>query len=248
MKYISGIHALNLRCGLDTCGDWHASGIQWKNLTIRESSLSVFGDYGIEDNSSVPEHPGTHKVANHIRAILDLVAEGAFGYAQGMKNELICNDTYTPEVFSKLLLLKDSSRWTQINEFVGQEYGSSWLDFLRDHDCGYPTAPIFSRNWKISNLIERNDPNEFAVTTAMKYQGKPTLQDLCDLMNIVNHSFDRLSHPTKAMLRDVFSYKGKEQFEYLLATQWEPGSDKDRLVKDFFLMHEKLGLLIDKEK
>ena len=59
MKYISGIHALNLRCSLETCGDWHASGIQWKNLTVRESSDSVFGDYGIEDNSSVPGIQGT---------------------------------------------------------------------------------------------------------------------------------------------------------------------------------------------
>lgn len=66
MKYITGIHALNLRCSLETCGDWHQPGIQWKNLTIRESEDSVFGDYGIEDNSLVPDHPGTHKVANHI--------------------------------------------------------------------------------------------------------------------------------------------------------------------------------------
>lgn len=103
MKYISGIHALNLRCSLETCGDWHASGIQWKNLNVRESSNSVFGDYGIEDNSSVPGHPGKHKAANHIRALLDLAADGAFGYAQGMKNELICNDSYTPEVFFKIV-------------------------------------------------------------------------------------------------------------------------------------------------
>lgn len=201
MKYISGIHALNLRCSLDTCGDWHASGIQWKNLTIRESSQSVFGDYGIEDNSSVPEHPGTHKVANHIRSILDLVAEGAFGYAQGMKNELICNETYTPEVFSKLLLLKDSSRWTQINAFVGQEYGLSWLDFLRNHDCSYPTAPIFSTNRTGLNFTEPEDVNELVVSKAIDFQGNPTLRDLCDLMGIVNSRFDNLSLQTKAMLR-----------------------------------------------
>ena len=133
MKYISGIHALNLRCSLETCGDWHASGIQWKNLTVRESSDSVFGDYGIEDNSSVPGHPGNHKAANHIRALLDLVADGAFGYAQGMKNELICNESYTPEVFSKLLLLKNSPRWLKIKEFIGKEYGVPWLHFLREH-------------------------------------------------------------------------------------------------------------------
>ena len=102
----------------------------WNSM---EKFDSVFGDYGIEDNSSVPGHPGNHKAANHIRALLDLVADGAFGYAQGMKNELICNESYTPEVFSKLLLLKNSPRWLKIKEFIGKEYGVPWLHFLREH-------------------------------------------------------------------------------------------------------------------
>lgn len=134
MKYITGIHALNLRCSLETCGDWHQPGIQWKNLTIRESEDSVFGDYGIEDNSLVPDHPGTHKVANHIRALLDLVSEGNFGYAQGMNKDFICNNKYTEEVFSKLLLLRTSHMWEKIKGFIGKEYGVAWLRFLQNHE------------------------------------------------------------------------------------------------------------------
>ena len=87
MKYITGIHALNLPCSLPTFGDWHRYGIQWKNLTIRDTEKSIFGDYGIEEYSKVPEHPGTFKVANHIRALLDMLAEGQFGYAQGMRKD-----------------------------------------------------------------------------------------------------------------------------------------------------------------
>ena len=50
MKYISLIHALNIPCHLETCGDWHASSIQWENPHILESDHSLWGDYGIEEN------------------------------------------------------------------------------------------------------------------------------------------------------------------------------------------------------
>ena len=83
MRYLSGIHALNLNCSLDTCGDWHQSALRWEELDWRESDGSVWGDYGIEENSHIPKHPGTYKTANHIRALLDLLADGNTALAQG---------------------------------------------------------------------------------------------------------------------------------------------------------------------
>jgi len=73
IKYITGIHALNINCDLETCGDWHASAIQWKNPNTRYSNESIFKDYGIEYNKNIPENDDLHNVANHIRAILDLL-------------------------------------------------------------------------------------------------------------------------------------------------------------------------------
>ena len=97
MKYITGIHALNLPCQLETCGDWHQSAIQWAYPQMRESAGSLFGDYGIEGNHCIPEHPGeTFYVANTIRACMDLLYEGNFALAQGMK------DDHTGEVFETL--------------------------------------------------------------------------------------------------------------------------------------------------
>ena len=31
MKYVTGIHALNIPCNLETSGDWHMSAIQWEH-------------------------------------------------------------------------------------------------------------------------------------------------------------------------------------------------------------------------
>lgn len=135
MKYLTGIHALNLPCKLNTCGDWHCSGLRWENLSFRESEQSVWGDYGIETNRSIPflSETATYNVANHIRALLDLLYEGNFSVAQGMKEDFICTDEYDEEVFDKVFMMKNSSMWGDINSFMQIEYEEKWKDFLIEH-------------------------------------------------------------------------------------------------------------------
>ena len=132
MKYLTGIHALNLPCKLNTCGDWHCSGLRWKNLSFKESEQSVWGDYGIETHRSIPflSETNTYNVANHIRALLDLLYEGNFSVAQGMKEDFICTDEYDEEIFGKVFMLKDSSRWFLVNKFMQAEYGEQWEHYL----------------------------------------------------------------------------------------------------------------------
>jgi len=132
MKYVSGVHALNLPCGLLTCGDWHQHGIQWSSVPLYESGESLFGDYGIEQGKSMPEHEGQYNIANHIRALLDLLEQGRFSVAQGMNNDFICNKEYDFEVFKMVTLLKAASHWKQIDSFMGREYYSKWLDFKKE--------------------------------------------------------------------------------------------------------------------
>jgi len=131
MQYITGIHALNLPCSLLTCGDWHSSALQWKNPAYRNSEVSFFGDYGIENCSTVPENEGTYAVANHIRALLDLLELGNFSVAQGMNQDFICNENYTDEVFNKVALMKGLPHWKEIDKFMEQEYYGKWLDYKR---------------------------------------------------------------------------------------------------------------------
>ena len=131
MKYLSGIHALNLPCELLTCGDWHQSGIQWNTLPLLESDGSIFGDYGIERNKFIPGHEDTLNVANHIRALLDLLALNKHSVAQGMNKDFICNEAYDEEIFGKVSSLKTLGHWDAINRFMGREYNSKWLDYKR---------------------------------------------------------------------------------------------------------------------
>ena len=140
MQYLSGIHALNLQCSLDTSGDWHQSALRWKDLDWRESDGSLWGDYGIEENSHIPEHPGTYKTANHIRALLDLLVEGNTALAQGMRKQFIDNEKYTPEIFSKVLYMKDLPIWSKIDEFMGKEYFRKWLTYKESVDNGIKLA------------------------------------------------------------------------------------------------------------
>lgn len=129
MKYITGIQALNLPCSLETCGDWHTSALQWSNLNVEETENSVFKEWGIEDCSCVPEHTGTFKIANTLRALLDLLVAGQFSLAQGMNEDFICNSAYDDEVFEKVSMLKTLSNWEQIDSFMGKEYKMKWLTY-----------------------------------------------------------------------------------------------------------------------
>ncbi len=135
MKYLSGIHALNLPCNLNTCGDWHCSGLQWERLHLYESEKSLWGDYGIEQQRKIPflSENETFNIANHIRALLDLIYESNFAAAQGMKEDFICTDEYNKEIFDKIVLLKTFSHWDKVNNFMKAEYGNEWDNYL--HTC-----------------------------------------------------------------------------------------------------------------
>ncbi len=131
MKYITGIHALNLPCSLNTCGDWHQSAIQWQNPQMRESNTSFFKEYGLEKGHKIPQHKEDFVVANTIRALLDLLYESNFPTAQGMRDDFICNDDYNSEVFSKVYEMRYRPNWEKIDAFMRKEYKLDWIKFMR---------------------------------------------------------------------------------------------------------------------
>lgn len=133
INYITGIHALNIPCSLETSGDWHASALSWTEPNIKNTAISVFKDYGIELSDKVPENPGRHYVANHIRACLDLIEEGRFSVAQRMKEDYICNDKYNDEIFVQVAKLKNASNWEEVRRFMKKEYMMDWLKYEKEY-------------------------------------------------------------------------------------------------------------------
>ena len=123
MKYLSGLYALNLECQLNTSGDWHTSALDWSKVKFYDSENSIFQDYGIELNRTLPEHNGKYNVANHIRAVLDLVVGKQFDILGDFKNDFICNDNYTNVIFEKVGLLLPNN---EISDFMHKIYGKEW--------------------------------------------------------------------------------------------------------------------------
>lgn len=134
MLYLTGQHALNIPCSLETCGDWHTAALDWTHLQLANSDKMFFKEYGIEEHSKIPEHHGKIFVANHIRALLDLLEAGNFAVAQGMKRDYICNPKYTSEIFNKVWQMKVLGNWSDIDAFMSKEYLMQWINYKKGHD------------------------------------------------------------------------------------------------------------------
>ena len=132
MQYVTGMQALNIPCNLNTSGDWHGCCMDWAHPNLRESVGSFFGDYGIEGPKKIPEHEELFFVANHIRALLDLLYEQKFIDARGMRNDYICDEEADREIFSKIMQMRKLPYWEEINHFMEREYFSRWADFLKE--------------------------------------------------------------------------------------------------------------------
>ncbi len=118
MLYISGMQALNLPCNLDTSGDWHRSCMDWSHLTLKENNGSIWGEYGIEGPKVIPDNKEKHYVANHIRALLDMLCDRNFSDAQGMNDDYIGSDKYDEEIFRQVTKMKDLPYWADIDSFM----------------------------------------------------------------------------------------------------------------------------------
>lgn len=133
MKYISGLHALNLPCSLDTTGDWHSGSMNWGKITVLESCDSPWGEYGIEKERHIPYADGIWAIANHVRACLDMIYVGDFPNARGMKNDYIGNEKYDGEIFDKIICLKDNCLWPLVDKFMEKEYLMKWVRYRRQY-------------------------------------------------------------------------------------------------------------------
>lgn len=136
MLYITGLQALNLNCSLSTSGDWHQSAISWRNLDLCESDCSFYKNYGIEIYNHVPGHVGTFYVANHLRAILDLLLRQEFSILQGMREDFIGTDEYDDEFLELVYHMRVLWFWPAIDRFMEKEYLFKWAVFKEIKENG----------------------------------------------------------------------------------------------------------------
>ena len=126
MKYISDVYALNIPCSLNTCGDWHYDVLDLlPDYKMKDSQDSIFGEWGIE------EHDGK-KVANHIRAILDMLSDNKTGYLKGFYDDFISTEEYDNILMEKVYELRNFSNWNNINDLMKKELRVKWIKYLEE--------------------------------------------------------------------------------------------------------------------
>ncbi|MBZ9688464.1 hypothetical protein G9F72_019220 [Clostridium estertheticum] len=133
MKYLTGIHALSLKCKLNTPGNWKSANLTWKKLDLRESSDSIFESWGVEPETTIPNGE-TYCKANHLRAILDIF-DKAEDYTLRLMRcfaiDFLCSDEYNEVFFEKVSLLVERDNWSLVDSILTDEYFDTWLEWKK---------------------------------------------------------------------------------------------------------------------
>ena len=124
MKYITGEFALNIPCSLKTTGDWHYNSYPLEKAKELETDNSFYKDFGIEKHIIKGKN---YNIANHLRAILDLIINKKFGYLKGFKNDFIVVDDYDTIFFDNVYKLRNSKIWNDVDNLMKNEYMLKWI-------------------------------------------------------------------------------------------------------------------------
>ncbi len=186
MKYITGRHALNLPCSLGTPGDWHYYALDWRSPIMKDSETAFYGDFGLEWHTDVPGHAEPLLVANHLRACLDLLADGANPIARGMKENYLNKPALTPLVLRKVWELRGSDDWAAIDDFMVREYGMAWVCWKRKSSTSTEGAGVAL--WTPEEKLRHREVMEEVLRWLFQEEDRFVLKDsaaliLCYQMN-----------------------------------------------------------------
>jgi hypothetical protein len=139
MRYLTGIHALSLKNNLKTPGNWSTEYMNWENIAIdiEESDESIFSDFGLEPAILLYRGESITKKANHIRAILDIIAAANDYTPRFMRCfviDFLCTDAYNEILFEKVSLLSGNDNWKVINYIMTEEFSTNWKYWKVNHN------------------------------------------------------------------------------------------------------------------
>lgn len=134
MMYITGRVALSVPCERESTGLWNVRRSDFLNeemMKLHDSQESPFKDYGIEKNKMIHYHEFcTYNVADHVRAYVDMLYAGQFDELKGLFAEAINNAKCRTDIFMLVYgKLRHLAEFTEINEFMEEEFGSAWLSY-----------------------------------------------------------------------------------------------------------------------
>jgi len=261
MKYITGIHALNIPCSLLTSGDWHMSAIRWEHPTMMDTDTAFFGNLWIEQHKIPPDFQRLVPVANHIRACLDLLELRDYINLQGMKEDYICHDDYQGLIFSQVLKMRSLPYWKEISRFMESEYFMDWVRFCRkvereEHIDGLARKPLcrciteaveLRRRYRRMTREQRCEAAREAIYGLMP-QNDLRLPSLVALCILINEYHEDMEDDILCSLRTYLCYQPSEKFEYIVTMEAGPEIDRAWLSESFLSMFRTLGVRIEAQE
>ena len=222
MQYITGFHALNCHSSLRT-PDTLPVAVDWTYPEIANTETAFFKDYSIETNKEIAQLPGSHNVANPIRAVLDLLIQGKEKELTGLKHKILANDLLTEELFNKVIELQAQSLWNDVCWFIGCEYGIEWLDFLTSKNIAWPTNP----NPSFEPVAPAdNSLLSFVQARISEFTQFQKMSTLAGLFHSVLFRELEVNRMVKIELRVFLSKLQSEELQFLMAIEHYPESNQ----------------------
>ena len=92
------------------------------------------------------------------------------------------------------------------------------------------------------NGIKVYDINQLAIMKAAAYTGRDKIRDFYDICFICKNYFEELHQDVKNVIANAIEYKGIEQYDYIVKDQQDDLIDEKKLLTDFLLVCDKLGI------
>jgi transcriptional regulator with XRE-family HTH domain len=140
VKYLSMMYAFNTRPKTltKTFGDWHQFNYFYdlKDTDLIKIGDNPLGAWGIDNSVQTPKYNNTkqrYKVANHLRALLDLLYYQRLPKAKEALADFIGTDEYDLLIFEKVALFKTLPHWAKIDNLMDDHFTTKWRKYKRDH-------------------------------------------------------------------------------------------------------------------
>lgn len=137
MQYLTGLLAFGIPCDLDTNGMWGFRSSDYSNdehfaTFLRDSDNSPFKEVGIVNNVYIDQRPlCTYRVANHVRAYLDMLYEGKFDELKGLYQVAIGRPKYRQDIFMQVYgKLRHLACFDEVSNFLCDEFGTGWVSYV----------------------------------------------------------------------------------------------------------------------
>ncbi|MDR2611319.1 MAG: hypothetical protein LBG06_00215 [Deltaproteobacteria bacterium] len=129
-----------------------------------------------------------------------------------MARDYIYTDECDSEIFKKVMSLRDTARWADIDRFMGMEYGMKWINGSGNL---HPYRHRYQSGGNIAAVCGSGsvDTDRACRRAVFRYLAGNRLRDMNEILVIYERDKGRLPDSTVNLMTDAFCIKGIDHAE-----------------------------------